>query len=475
MTENVEIYRVSDRGEVDVDAEIAERCRREGITMNKASNKSTVTNIVNNVLGSGLLVLPWAFARASALPGVFLTLLTGSLAVAALYFISCASEERKIFTFHGLWQRAFPRNVTEDSQKPLIQHESSRSDVENDAEGAFSSVATDELRPSSNVFVQAITSSRVVNVALFFCTYSAVVSYGVLIGDFLTPVLREWLLPSESAFVRLVSNRDFFVPLIVLTFCLPLALLRDLHALRHASLLGVLSISYSALLVLVTAIQNGVHPSVDVFRLDGGLFVAISIMNVAYTMHYNAPRFYAELKNKSPAKFGSVSMQAMAACFLVYASAALAGYLQFGNDVCGEVLSSLPNNSFSTVARLLMAACLVCTFPLPFSAARHNFDGLFFPKAVWTRKRHVIQTVSLVVSAVFFAVVFPQVEKILGFQGAIVGSLVVYVFPSLIYLRLVTQRPKLLTYLAYGMLVFGTVTGILGTVVTAMVSPTACD
>lgn len=47
-----------------------------------------------------------------------------------------------------------------------------------------------------------------------------------------------------------------------------------------------------------------------------------------------------------------------------------------------------------------------------------------------TNKRHYIETVGLVAGATALGVGYPKVEVIMGFQGAIVGSLVVYILPG---------------------------------------------
>lgn len=57
---------------------------------------------------------------------------------------------------------------------------------------------------------------------------------------------------------------------------------------------------------------------------------AIPIVNVSYTAHYNGPRYYQELKNRSIPRFTTVVTAAMIISAAAYTSTAVAGYLTFG-------------------------------------------------------------------------------------------------------------------------------------------------
>ena len=59
------------------------------------------------------------------------------------------------------------------------------------------------------------------------------------------------------------------------------------------------------------------------------------LQNVAFTAHYNAPKYYRELKDRTPSNFLTAVMIAFGMCALVYAIVSLCGYFEFGEDVKG--------------------------------------------------------------------------------------------------------------------------------------------
>ena len=80
----------------------------------------------------------------------------------------------------------------------------------------------------------------------------------------------------------------------------------------------------------------GTEEEVPPLRATGGVSAArgvvhaLPIVNVAFCAHYNAPRYYAELKGRTLPKFAACVAVSYLVCGLVYASTALLGYATFG-------------------------------------------------------------------------------------------------------------------------------------------------
>ncbi|MES1916580.1 MAG: hypothetical protein MHM6MM_008393 [Cercozoa sp. M6MM] len=244
-------------GVPDDDELTREQALRDGITLSQASKWTTVANIVNNVIGSGLLVLPWALSQSSAIPGLLMLTVIGSFSTASLQMLASACERTKVFTIEALWTRAWGRE---------------RGDW----------------------------TARVVNF-VFLC-FAYPLSYPVLVGNFMSPVLRNWF--GQDHFL---SQRNVIVIGSTALLMVPLSLLPNLSSLRHVSSLGIVSVAFVAILVLATTIENGIADSFEWFRLDFGIFVAMGIMNMAYACHFNGPRLYGEMRHRTPSKFGICS------------------------------------------------------------------------------------------------------------------------------------------------------------------------
>ena len=69
--------------------------------------------------------------------------------------------------------------------------------------------------------------------------------------------------------------------------------------------------------------------------------------NTAFTAHYNAPMFYREMKERTPANFYKAVVLAFGLCATVYVIVSLAAYFEFGFDVEGASVASMRGYVFS--------------------------------------------------------------------------------------------------------------------------------
>ena len=123
---------------------------------------------------------------------------------------------------------------------------------------------------------------------------------------------------------------------------------------------------------------------------------------------------------------------------------AMSGYLQFGPATKGDIFLSYDssNDSFATAGRAALSVHLAMTFPLIFNAMRMAVHNLFFTPGTaanveLTRLQAVTYTVFLVPPLVAVAICLPEISTVFSFNGSLFGALIVYIFPSVMYARLV--------------------------------------
>ncbi|MES1915617.1 MAG: hypothetical protein MHM6MM_007537 [Cercozoa sp. M6MM] len=406
------------------DPDTVERMKAEGIDLGQSDMKATMTNVMNNVMGAGLLTLPWGMRQGSIIPSIFFMIVTGVLGAYAMYLIARCCDAAKEYTFHGLWTKCWGKR-----------------------------------------------NKWLVNLILFLTVCGTCISYAVLIGNFLLDVSANWIECGDEELQEdcpLLRQRWFVVGLSVLLVVLPLASLKSLHSLRFTSVLGVAAILYTLFLVIISSAQrDGNSDTVHVFRVTQNLFTAIALMNVSYTCHYNGARYYGEMRDRSPRKFMKTVAMSFGGCFVVYLAVSLAGYLEFGHATEGDILKNYPNDALQfIIARVAMAACIIFTFPLPFNSLRQNLDSLMFKPPV-SNLRHYGITVAMVAITTIVGIAFPKVEIVLAYKGATLGTLIVYVIPAWMYLKLVPQKRALDKFGPLALIFFGVATGITGCYSTA--------
>jgi amino acid permease len=190
-----------------------------------------------------------------------------------------------------------------------------------------------------------------------------------------------------------------------------------------------------------------VHFSGNIARLDMGIFQTVAISNSAFQAHYNAPKIFNELGCDLRAH-ACTSVLSFGAAFAVYSSFAVAGVGLFGNTVRGNVLKNYPaeGNFIILLAWLGMAFSTIFTFPLVFTAGRDSLialvPGLQRASKRQPMKTHVVLTSSLVMAIATTACMVQDVSLVIALGGATIGSLLCWILPAGVYLKVAFTKPS---------------------------------
>jgi amino acid permease len=395
----------------------------------KGTFVGTIATVTNNVIGAGLLSLPYTFKRASLVPGASAMAVTGVLNCASMLLLGKCAALTGATSYRDL------------------------------SEIAFGSQAATVLAAIMALY-----------------TLGSCISYIILLGDALPELLANAHATGTAAdFV----TRNAVIPIAAAAVLLPLTLQRNLSALRYTSVASFVCICYTAGMIVVRAIVGprapiGDDPTTDVIVARGGagLFIGLPITMVAFTMHYNSPRFYAELQPslRNMRTFLAIGTACFSFTAIVYEATASSGYLLFGGNTKGDVLENFADDDVPAfIARVALIVVMLFSYPLAFNSYRASCVALL-PKQVQravnegserlaaavaeepelTRLRYLqlaaihnlpfaVVTVALIGATVALAIALPSLEVVLGYKGALGGSLIVYVFPGLMYASIMRQ------------------------------------
>jgi sodium-coupled neutral amino acid transporter 2 len=301
-----------------------------------ASVATSVVNMCNNIVGAGIFSMPWCMSKCTIVTGF--ALMTAMCIVNGISFVMLAycCELSGTFNYKKMGEMAL-------GGSPRF--------------------------------------GKLVQVCVLMYTTGSCISFVILTADFLvgegTGVFAFWAPDS------LLSNRTFTLCMISCFVYAPLCSLRNLAALKYSSTVSVVGTCYAAFMLIYAAmlsnetlVEQGAMTPADLlagnprdsvvwlgFPID--VFVAIPVFNVAFTAHYNAPRYYRELKGRSVPKFKKVVFTAMGFCGSAYALCGFCGYLVFGDATVGDVLKNFQDSyPLALVGRLILAFVVIMTFPL---------------------------------------------------------------------------------------------------------------
>lgn len=102
------------------------------------------------------------------------------------------------------------------------------------------------------------------------------------------------------------------------------------------------------------------------------VFVLVSMLSTAYIAHYNAPKFYAELEDRS--QLGKVTYTSFTFSALLFVLMMGCGFLTFGANSKGLILNNYAEQDLLAKAcRLAIGSSILFGYPLTFIGAR---DGI---------------------------------------------------------------------------------------------------
>lgn len=167
---------------------------------------------------------------------------------------------------------------------------------------------------------------------------------------------------------------------------------------------------------------------------------AVPTMVFAFQCHASVLPIYLELKNPTKGRMQAVAVVSIGNVFLLYFIASLFGYLTFFNAVGPELLLMYSaydsDNIVILLARLMVLVCVIFSTPLLHFPSRRSIENLFFAKRPFSWCRHIGIMLFLLTLTDLLVIFVPSIRIVFGVIGATSASMLVIVLPSLFYFRL---------------------------------------
>ena len=305
------------------------------------------------------------------------------------------------------------------------------------------------------------STSWLVSLVVMITCYGTCLAYSITLGD----TFRS--LAETAGLSGPLSTRRFSVAAISLLGVYPMCCLRSLAALAPVSVIGVIGIlatcavmtvralpggAYSASAVAATgtaanylrSLPPGLRPSFGVTGLRGpsSLLVVSSMAATAFLVHMSSPDFYRTLKDPTPARFAKLSAVGFAVTVAISALMMCLGFLTFGGASKGMILNNYSTlDAGATLCRLLMGVSLLGSYGFLSNALKNAYYQIFHPGvAEVSDEVHYRTSRWLVGSVTALALLTNDAGFVVSINGAVLGSALIYVIPSFLFLRSTKRR-----------------------------------
>lgn len=221
----------------------------------------------------------------------------------------------------------------------------------------------------SNLISQKL--SIIFDLAIAVKCFGVGVSYLIVVGDLIPQIAAAF---SDN---RLLMNRNFDITMVLFIIVAPLCFLRKLNSLRYASMIAISSVVYLCIMVIV----HFLFQSDEIKSLKGEVsygfpkneaspLTTLPIFVFAYTCHHNMFSIINEQRDTSFSNTKYIPLFAILSAYIIYVIIGFSGYLTFGNNIVGNIITEYPQSITTTIGRIAIVFLVMLAYPLQCHPAR---------------------------------------------------------------------------------------------------------
>ena len=256
------------------------------------------------------------------------------------------------------------------------------------------------------------------------------------------------------------ATRSTALLLITLVALLPLCMLKNLAVLAPCSMVGLAAMAFTAIAMGIRYFEGSYDSNADGRFLDDipvrmqpsfgttgamaafhlNVLVLLCMVSEAYISHYNSPRFWVELKDRTVKRFAAVVSWSFGISAVYYIVVTSLGFLTFGSHSSGFILDNYSTNDIlASISRACVGFSLIFTYPIIFVGFRDAMlDVLVIPHEKRTSRNLNLLSLILLTIITILAMVLEDLGVVVAVGGGTLGTVVVFVVPTLMFCRAVT-------------------------------------
>ncbi|KAH9926959.1 transmembrane amino acid transporter protein-domain-containing protein [Fomitopsis serialis] len=381
----------------------ARRPKRDG----HATLSSSVGNLANTIIGSGMLTFPLAMASAGIIPGIITCIFSGSVAAFGLYLLTlCATKApHRRASFFAIAELTFPRAA---------------------------------------VFFDAAIAIKCFGVSI---SYLIIVKS--LMPNVIAALYHDLSLGDPPAWAQ--SGRVWITILMGVLF--PLSFMRKID-------------TYLVVVVIGTQAPGEIR----LIHFTPNFVSTFPVQVFAYTCAQNIFPIFNEVSSNTQARMNIVIGTSIGSAALIYEIIAIFGYLTFGSKVGANIIAMYPSTSlFIAIGQFAIAILVMFSYPLQVHPCRNCLDKVFHIGHVEVEDehggspdmsplKHILLTVTIVVCGFAIAFFVDDLQMVLSFVGSTGSTTISFILPGLFYWKLSHSDPtanKSLSKAALALAVYG--------------------
>lgn len=361
-----------------------------------------VFNLVKSIVGAGVLSLPAGIAAfgnapSALIPATLLTTIIGAISAYTFMLIARVCKMTGATSYSDAW---------------------------------------DKTRGTRSSWIIALSSA--------LDCFMGNLSYSMILADSIRDLLST---------LSITTTRTRSLIGVTTLVLLPLCLVKNLATLAPFSLLGIIGMAYTSFAIgiryfggayatggrFLPDIAPALQPQFGTVGASGVLsansLILVCMLSTAYIAHFNAPRFFRELKDNTMSRFGKVTGISFGISTAIYAIVSALAFLTFGASCDGLILNNYSTKDILiSASRFCVAISLIFSYPLLFVGTRDGtLDLLNIPEEKRTTSLLNNLTFALLGITTALAWKLTDLSFVSSISGAVFGTALIFVFPSLMF------------------------------------------
>ncbi|KAJ1727627.1 hypothetical protein LPJ61_004473 [Coemansia biformis] len=344
-------------------------------------------NLVNTIIGSGILALPYALREAGFYLGLAVMVLVALLSYAALNTLIHSGRRVGLYRFEDVSAAALGR-----------------------------------------------PGHYLLSFALLVNSVGSCISYLIIVGDTATPIAQNLFGAGP------LTSRQAVIALAAVGCTLPLLFFRTLEPLVRASVASTACLPFIVAIVAVRGPAYRTSPEPVPMPVFGpSVLPAFGIIAFAYSCTQTAFQSYLTLRHRTMSGWRRAAAFANGLALAIYLAFAITSYRSFGMLTEPNVLNNFAHDdALANLARMLLAFSLTLTYPMQFYPIR-DLLGESLALAPGGRRVGIhALTLALFASTLAAALAVSDLGFVFKLVGTAASSLLLFGLPGIVYLRLVS-------------------------------------
>ena len=213
--------------------------------------------------------------------------------------------------------------------------------------------------------------------------------------------------------------------------------------------------------------SNGINKTCDVVKAGMGIFSTLSIYGLTFSLPVVCIPI---IKNYEPntTKRKLTGLYTIILCLVIVAITGFAGYSIFGSSANSNILNSFENDDvLIIIVRIGFFIVVTCAYPLLAQNVFGNWSQLIYHVNVASQLPNAKRAVILIIGngiPLLIAMFLSSIKPALSVSGSLGGCIVNFMFPGLLYVKHSTEKlTNWKNILAMLLAAFGLVAGIIST------------